>query len=94
MQQRNEIRRTLDFGRLSSKMPELKTYRLYFKEGLEIDLRASDAVLDQARKQVRFTGEDGKFIDDLIIVMEELQAIVPMEHIQEAPASSNGRGEG
>lgn len=72
-------------------MPELKTYRLYFKEGLEIDVRAADAVLDQARKQVRFTGENGKFIDDLIVVMEEVQAIVPLHHIQESAASSNGR---
>lgn len=73
-------------------MPELKTYRLYFKEGLEIDVRAADAVLDQSRKQVRFTGENGKFIDDHIVVMEELQAIVPLRHIQESSTSSNGRG--
>lgn len=74
-------------------MPELKTYRLYFKEGLEIDVRAAAAVLDQARKQVRFTGENGKFIDDLIVVMDELQAIVPVRLIQESTTSSNGRGD-
>ncbi len=74
-------------------MPELKIYRLFFKDGLEIDLHAAGAVLDQARKQVRFTGEDGKFIDDLIVVMEELQAIVPVHHIRDASTSSNGRGE-
>ena len=74
-------------------MAELKTYRLFFKEGLEIDVRAAGAVLDQSRRQVRFTGENGKFIDDLIVVMEELQAIVPMSHIREASASSNGRDE-
>lgn len=74
-------------------MPELKTYRLFFKEGLEIDVRAADAVLDQSRKQVRFTDENGKFIDDLIVVMEEMQAIVPLRHIKDSSTSSNGRGE-
>ncbi|MEX0599087.1 MAG: hypothetical protein WD423_11695 [Rhodothermales bacterium] len=73
-------------------MPELKTYRLYFKEGLEIDVRAADAVLDQSRKQVRFTGENGKFIDDLIVVMEELQAIIPSSHIRDSATTTNGRG--
>lgn len=74
-------------------MPETKTYRLYFKEGLEVDVRASDAVLDQARRQVRFTGENGKFIDDLIVVMEELQAIIPLAHLAERNASTNGTGQ-
>lgn len=71
-------------------MPETKTYRLYFKEGLEVDVHAVDAVLDQSRKQVRFTGENGKFIDDLIVVMEELQAIIPLTHISERASSTNG----
>lgn len=71
-------------------MPETKTYRLYFKEGLEVDVRAADAVLDQSRQQVRFTGENGKFIDDLIVVMEELQAIIPLTHIAEKASSTNG----
>lgn len=71
-------------------MPETKTYRLYFKEGLEVDVRAADAVLDQARRQVRFTGEDGRFIDDMIVVMEELQAIIPLTQIAESTSSSNG----
>lgn len=71
-------------------MPETKTYRLYFKEGLEVDVRAADAVLDQSRQQVRFTGENGKFIDDLIVVMEELQAIIPLTHIAESASSTNG----
>ncbi len=71
-------------------MAELKTYRLFFKEGLEIDIRAADAVLDHSRRQVRFTGEGGKFIDDVIIVVDELQAIIPVAHISEKTASSNG----
>ena len=75
-------------------MADLNTYRLYFKEGLEIDVRAANAVLDQSRQQVRFTGEDGKFIDDLIVVMEELQAIVPMDHLVAADSSTNGRERG
>lgn len=75
-------------------MPELKTYRLFFKDGLEIDLRASDAVLDASRKQVRFMDDNGKFIDDLVVVMEELQAIVPLELILDGGSSSNGRGDG
>lgn len=72
-------------------MPELKTYRLYFKEGLEVDVRAADAVLDQSRQQVRFTGENGKFIDDMIVVMDELQAIIPLAQIAETSSSTNGR---
>lgn len=75
-------------------MAEINTYRLYFKEGLEIDIKAVNAVLDQSRQQVRFTGEDGKFIDDLIIVMDELQAIVPMDHLVGADSSTNGRERG
>lgn len=71
-------------------MAEIKTYRLYFKEGLEVDVRATDAVLDQSRRQIRFTGENGKFIDDLIVVMDELQAIIPLSHIAEGAASTNG----
>ncbi len=71
-------------------MPELKTYRLYFKEGLEVDVRAAGAVLDQSRRQVRFTSENGKFIDDLIVVMEELQAIIPLTQISERAGSTNG----
>ena len=71
-------------------MPEIKTYRLYFKEGLEVDVRAADAVLDQSRQQVRFTNEDGKFIDDLIVVMDQLQAIIPLAQIAEGASSSNG----
>lgn len=71
-------------------MPEIKTYRLYFKEGLEVDVRAADAVLDQSRQQVRFTGENGKFIDDVIVVMDELQAIIPLTHIAESNSSTNG----
>ncbi len=71
-------------------MPETKTYRLYFKEGLEVDVRAADAVLDQSRRQVRFTGENGKFIDDLIVVMDELQAIIPLTQIAENASSANG----
>lgn len=71
-------------------MPETKTYRLFFKDGLEVDVRAADAVLDQSRRQVRFTGEDGKFIDDLIVVMEELQAIIPLANIAENASSTNG----
>lgn len=71
-------------------MPELKTYRLFFKEGLEVDVRAADALLDQSRRQVRFTGENGSFIDDMIIVVDELQAIIPVAQISENAASSNG----
>jgi hypothetical protein len=71
-------------------MPELKTYRLFFKEGLEVDIRAADAQLDQSRRQIRFTGENGTFIDDMIIVLDELQAIIPVAHISENAASTNG----
>lgn len=71
-------------------MPELKTYRLFFKEGLEIDIRAADAQLDQSRRQIRFTGENGTFIDDMIIILDELQAIIPVAQISENAASTNG----
>jgi hypothetical protein len=71
-------------------MPELKTYRLFFKEGLEVDIRAADAQLDQSRRQIRFTGENGTFIDDMIIVLDELQAIIPVAQISENAASTNG----
>ena len=71
-------------------MPELKSYRLFFKEGLEVDIRAAGATFDQSRRQVRFTGEDGTFIDDMIIVVDELQAIIPVAQISENAASSNG----
>lgn len=71
-------------------MPELKTYRIYFKEGLEVDVRAAGAEIDQSRRQIRFTGENGKFIDDLIVVMEELQAIIPLTQISEGAGSTNG----
>jgi hypothetical protein len=71
-------------------MPELKTYRLFFKEGLEVDIRAADAQLDQSRRQIRFTGENGTFIDDMIIVVDELQAIIPVAQISENAASTNG----
>jgi len=71
-------------------MPELKSYRLFFKEGLEVDVRAAGAAFDQPRRQVRFTGEDGTFIDDMIIVVDQLQAIIPVAQISESAASSNG----
>lgn len=74
-------------------MPQLRTYRLFFKEGLEVDIHAADAVLDQNRQQVRFTGENGKFIDDLIVVMSELQAIVPLDHLAEISTTTNGKEE-